>query len=187
MARSVTVVVRTAGERTAEACAGLRFLIAMIVLGVLFANITFYTWSRRLLFMLLAVAIPIVANGFRALMIVLIAYWSDHTIAVGVDHIVFGWVFLTFVTVLILATGMAMLSKLGKEHFFLWAWGINGSFSVVGAVLVPILGVVFGLSTGLLVAAACYAACLPAFYALLAPKPDGAAAASRPAFQAGGD
>jgi exosortase A len=95
----------------AEACAGLRFLIAMIVLGVLFANITFYTWSRRLLFMLLAVAIPIVANGFRALMIVLVAYWSDHTIAVGVDHIIFGWVFLTFVTVLILAVGMAMRER----------------------------------------------------------------------------
>jgi hypothetical protein len=84
------------------------------------------------------------------------------------------------------ATGMAMLSKLGKEHFFLWAWGINGSFSVVGAVLVPILGVVFGLSTGLLVAAACYAACLPAFYALLVPKPEAAATAGRPAFQTGG-
>jgi hypothetical protein len=85
------------------------------------------------------------------------------------------------------ATGMAMLAKLGKEHFFLWAWGINGSFSVVGAVLVPILGVVFGLSTGLLVAAACYAACLPAFYALLIPRPDAVAHDARPALQAGGD
>ena len=95
----------------AEACAGLRFLIAMIVLGVLFANVTFYTTARRLMFLALAVIIPIIANGFRALMIVLIAYWSDHTIAVGVDHIVFGWVFLTFVTILILLTGMAMRER----------------------------------------------------------------------------
>ena len=95
----------------AEACAGLRFLIAMIVLGVLFANVTFYTAGRRAVFLLLSVVIPIIANGFRALMIVLIAYWSDHTIAVGVDHIVFGWVFLTFVTILILATGMAMRER----------------------------------------------------------------------------
>ena len=65
------------------------------------------------------------------------------------------------------ATGMAMLSRLGKEHFFLWAWGINGSFSVVGAVLVPIIGVIYGLSTVLLVAAACYVVALPAFFALL--------------------
>jgi spermidine synthase len=84
------------------------------------------------------------------------------------------------------ATGMAMLSRLGKEHFFLWAWGINGSFSVVGAVLVPIVGVVFGLSTVLLIAAACYLMCLPAFFALLQPKAETAGSGTgQPALQAG--
>ena len=68
------------------------------------------------------------------------------------------------------AMGMATLSRLGKEHFFLWAWGINGSFSVVGAVLVPIIGVVYGLSTVLFIAAACYLLCWPAFYGLLAER-----------------
>ncbi len=68
------------------------------------------------------------------------------------------------------ATGMAMLSRLNKEHFFLWAWGINGSFSVVGAVLVPIVGVLFGLSTVLLIAAVCYLMALPSFFALLLPR-----------------
>ena len=70
------------------------------------------------------------------------------------------------------ATGMATLSRLGKEHFFLWAWGINGSFSVVGAVLTPIVGVLFGLSAALMVGAACYLLCWPAFNALLAPRPE---------------
>ena len=37
------------------------------------------------------------------------------------------------------ATGMAMLSRLGKERFFIWAWGINGFLSVVGSLL-AILG-----------------------------------------------
>ncbi|MCA8907284.1 MAG: hypothetical protein KDA64_05265 [Rhodospirillaceae bacterium] len=68
------------------------------------------------------------------------------------------------------ATGMASLSRLNKEHFFLWAWGINGSFSVVGAVLVPIVGVVYGLSVVLLVAAASYLICWPAFYGVLAER-----------------
>lgn len=107
----IFLYIPTGAFEVAEACAGLRFLIAMIVLGVLFANIAFGTWTRRILFMLLALAIPIIANGFRALLIVLIAYWSDHTIAVGVDHIIFGWVFLTFVTILILAVGMAMRER----------------------------------------------------------------------------
>ena len=75
------------------------------------------------------------------------------------------------------ATGMAMLSKLGKDRFFLWAWGINGCFSVVGAVLVPIVAVVFGLSTLLIAAGVIYLAALPAFFSLLRPAATPAAAA----------
>jgi hypothetical protein len=74
------------------------------------------------------------------------------------------------------ATGMAMLSRLGKDRFFLWAWGINGCFSVVGAVLVPIVAVVFGLSTLLIAAGVIYLAALPAFFSLLRRPADAAAA-----------
>ena len=66
-------------------------------------------------------------------------------------------------------TGMTMLSRLGKERFFLWAWGINGTFSVVGAVAVPIVNVLFGQQTLLLGAAALYLVALPAFFSLLKP------------------
>lgn len=67
-------------------------------------------------------------------------------------------------------TGMGMLSRLGKEHFFLWAWGINGLFSVVGSVAVPLIAVLFGLKALMWVAAAAYLLALPAFFALLLPK-----------------
>ncbi len=69
------------------------------------------------------------------------------------------------------ATGMAMLSKLGKERFFIWAWGINGCFSVVGAVSVPIVSVLFGHTTLILASAAVYMLALPAFFYLLKPIP----------------
>lgn len=69
------------------------------------------------------------------------------------------------------ATGMAQLSTLGKERFFIWAWGINGCFSVVGAVLVPLVNVLFG-HTWLIFGAACvYLLALPAFFQLLRPIP----------------
>ena len=74
-------------------------------------------------------------------------------------------------------TGMTMLSRLGKERFFLWAWGINGTFSVVGAVAVPIVNVLFGQQTLLLAAGALYLVALPAFFSLLKPAPDADAAA----------
>lgn len=68
------------------------------------------------------------------------------------------------------ALGMGTLAGLGKEQFFVWAWGINGSFSVVGAVLVPLIAVHSGLSTALWGAAALYMLIIPAF--LLFNKPD---------------
>ncbi len=67
-------------------------------------------------------------------------------------------------------TGMAMLSRLGKGHFFLWAWGINGLFSVVGSVAVPLVAVLFGLKALMWVAASAYLLALPAFFALLLPR-----------------
>jgi hypothetical protein len=70
-------------------------------------------------------------------------------------------------------TGMGMLSRLGKEHFFLWAWGINGLFSVIGSVAVPLIAVLFGLKALIWVAAAAYLLALPAFFALLLPRAGG--------------
>ncbi|HOI96800.1 MAG TPA: hypothetical protein PK250_19015 [Syntrophobacter fumaroxidans] len=67
------------------------------------------------------------------------------------------------------ALGMATLSELGKEEFFVWAWGINGSFSVVGAALAPLLSVLFGLSSILLVSAVAYLVALVSFRGLRKP------------------
>jgi len=75
-------------------------------------------------------------------------------------------------------TGMAMLSRLGKEHFFLWAWGINGLFSVIGSVAVPLIAVLFGLKAVMWVAAGAYLLALPAFFALLLPKREAGLASS---------
>ena len=44
-------------------------------------------------------------------------------------------------------TAMTTLGRLGKDHMFLWAWGINGCFSVIGAAAVPLVATAFGLST----------------------------------------
>ncbi len=66
-------------------------------------------------------------------------------------------------------TAMASLARLGKEHMFLWAWGINGCFSVIGAAAVPLVATAFGLSSVLFVAAGAYLLAFPAFYAVLLP------------------
>lgn len=66
-------------------------------------------------------------------------------------------------------TAMGWLSRLGKEHMFVWAWGINGCFSVVGAALVPVIATSFGLSTVLIVSGLAYLVAIPAFFGVLLP------------------
>ena len=66
-------------------------------------------------------------------------------------------------------TAMATLAHLKKDTMFLWAWGINGCFSVIGAAIVPIVATAFGLSSVLYVGAAAYLIAIPAFFAVLLP------------------
>jgi hypothetical protein len=66
-------------------------------------------------------------------------------------------------------TAMTTLGRLGKDHMFLWAWGINGCFSVIGAALVPIVATSFGLPAVVLVGAIAYLIALPAFFSVLMP------------------
>ena len=72
-------------------------------------------------------------------------------------------------------TAMTTLGRLGKDHMFLWAWGINGCFSVIGAALVPIVATSFGLPAVVLVGAIAYLVAMPAFFSVLMPLRCGAA------------
>jgi EpsI family protein len=76
-----------------EACSGVRYLIASLMVGTLFAYLNFQSTSRRVVFMVASLLVPIVANWVRAYMIVMIGHLSDNRLAAGVDHIIYGWVF----------------------------------------------------------------------------------------------
>ncbi len=88
-----------------EGCSGLRYLIASITLGVLYAYLTFRSWKRRLLFSIAAMIVPVFANSGRAYMIVMIAHLSDMKLALGVDHYIYGWVFFGIVMLLLFWIG----------------------------------------------------------------------------------
>jgi exosortase A len=76
-----------------EACSGVRYLISSITLGSLYAYLTYRSTKRRLAFVALSVVVPIIANGLRAYMIVMIGHTSGMTMATGVDHLIYGWAF----------------------------------------------------------------------------------------------
>ena len=77
----------------AEACAGLRFLIATVALGVLFAYLTFRKWYKVVLFLASCVAVPLIGNGLRIVGIILLAHFTSNEYGVGADHLVYGWGF----------------------------------------------------------------------------------------------
>lgn len=88
----------------AEACSGVKFLVAMIAYGALVANVCFRRVGRRLVFMAGAVAMPILANGVRAFGTIYVGHLTDGEVAGSFDHVVYGWFFFAFV----LAATMAL-------------------------------------------------------------------------------
>jgi exosortase A len=76
-----------------EACSGVRYLIASFMVGTLFAYLNFQSTTRRAVFMVASLLMPIVANWVRAYLIVMIGHLSSNRLAAGVDHIIYGWVF----------------------------------------------------------------------------------------------
>lgn len=80
-----------------EACSGVRYIIASVTVGTLYAYLTYRSIKRRLLFILVSAIVPIFANTARAFIIVMLGHWSGMTVATGADHLVYGWVFFGFV------------------------------------------------------------------------------------------
>ena len=88
-----------------EACSGIRYLISSFTLGCLYAYLTYRSPWRRALFVLLSIIVPIGANGVRAYMIVMIGHLSGMTLAVGFDHLIYGWIFFGLVMFLLFWLG----------------------------------------------------------------------------------
>lgn len=88
-----------------EACSGVRYLIASVTLGTLYAYLTYTSLKKRLLFILAATIVPIIANSLRAYMIVMLGHISDMQIATGVDHLIYGWLFFGIVMLIMFSIG----------------------------------------------------------------------------------
>lgn len=76
-----------------QACSGIRYLMASVMVGTLFAYLNYRSYRRRWAFVGVAIVTPLVANWLRAYMIVMLGHLSSNKLAVGVDHIIYGWVF----------------------------------------------------------------------------------------------
>jgi exosortase A len=139
----------------AEACAGLRFLIAAVAFGVFFAVITYRSRLRRLIFIALSVIVPIIANGFRALGLIAAAQWIGNPAAALADHIIYGWIFFSFVLVLLVLIGQLFSDRPedasppsseygapGTHQRLLWRFAMVGLANVLAAASGPAIATV---------------------------------------------
>lgn len=88
-----------------EECSGVRYLIASFTLGCIYAYVNYSSLKKRLIFILLSLIVPVIGNGLRAYGIVMIGHFSGMELAVGADHLVYGWVFFGVIIFLLFYLG----------------------------------------------------------------------------------
>jgi EpsI family protein len=103
--QGMTFMIPTGNWSVVEACSGVRYLIASLMVGSLFAYLNFRSRTRQWVFVGVSIAVPIVANWLRAYMIVMLGHLSDNRLATGVDHLVYGWVFFGVVITIMFMIG----------------------------------------------------------------------------------
>lgn len=86
----------------AEECSGVNFLIAMLAYAVFAAHLCFKSWTRRLVFVVAALATTILANALRAYGTMVAAEIWGIEAAGGIDHIFYGWIFFGLVIAIVM-------------------------------------------------------------------------------------
>lgn len=95
-----------------EACSGIRYIIASVTVGTLFAYLNYVSLRRRLAFIAVSIIVPVFANWLRAYIIVMLGHLSGNKLAAGVDHLIYGWVFFGIVIMLMFMIG----ARWSEEH-----------------------------------------------------------------------
>lgn len=104
--------------RVAEACSGVKFLIAMVALGALVCNLCFNSWRRRMVFMAACFVVPVAANGIRAFATIYVAEFRGIESAAGFDHVFYGWIFFGIVIAIIIGGAWKYFDKSGDVPAF---------------------------------------------------------------------
>ncbi|WP_374411905.1 exosortase A [Novosphingobium colocasiae] len=97
--------------QVAEACSGVKFLIAMIAFGVLTAHVCFVSAVRRAVLLAVCLVVPILANGARAWGTIFAAQYVGVEVAGGIDHIIYGWVFFAVVLAIVIAAAWPFFDR----------------------------------------------------------------------------
>lgn len=89
----------------APGCAGLNFILSSLALSIVYAEMMYTGWRRKLAAILIAVSVAILANGVRIFAILWLAEISNNQLAIVDDHILYGWGFFFIILLLLMGLG----------------------------------------------------------------------------------
>ncbi|MGQ2929996.1 MAG: exosortase A [Sphingopyxis sp.] len=98
----VFITTRAGFFEVAEECSGVSFLIAMLAYSTFAAHLCFRSWTRRIVFVVGALATTILANALRAWGTMVAAEIWGIEAAGGIDHIFYGWIFFGLVILIVM-------------------------------------------------------------------------------------
>jgi len=101
--RQDNMIILPAGTLSVEeACSGLRYLLAALTLGTLYAYMNYLSLRARLIVVLIAAGSAVLANILRVFIVVYLAYTTDMQHSLVHDHLYLGWyLFAGLVTILL--------------------------------------------------------------------------------------
>lgn len=91
-----------------EACAGLRYLLAAMILGTLYAWLNYEGLRARIIVVLICAFTAVLANIVRVLIVVYLAYVSEMQHPLVDDHLMLGWYIFGGMVVVLLLVDMRL-------------------------------------------------------------------------------
>lgn len=91
-----------------EACSGLRYLLAALTLGTLYAYMNYTSFGARVLVVLVAAGAAVLANIVRVFIVVYLAYATDMQHPLVHDHLSLGWYLFGGLVVMLLVVDLKL-------------------------------------------------------------------------------
>jgi exosortase len=98
----------------ADACSGLRSLLAMLALASIYAYLTQKTTLKKALLFAASVPIAVAANVFRIVAIAVVGHWFGHERAMKVYHDYSGFLVFAAAVVLLVSAG-DLIARFGSK------------------------------------------------------------------------
>ncbi len=130
----------------ADVCSGVRYLLASVVLALLFGHLNFHSIRKRLLFMAVTAVIFILGNGVRAFIVMTVASATNMKVFGGRDHVFFGMAFFAVLLLLLFWIGSRYTDPLRPSPILATEPGAIEMRKVGAALVAAVLVLAAGLA-----------------------------------------